>query len=152
MNLIYIAKPRFGGWVTFTAHLARKYNYKLYKIHTKTEVKKDGSPVLRDYGYGVKYQNISMKDAAKLKNIMITAIDKNYYKYLDDFNPEDNSNILSIKEHYGDKLIVHNLCFGYDREIFKNIYFYKVDEDSKKFRKNFRFLNIEKLKRLIIYN
>lgn len=85
MNLIYMAKPRFGGWVTFTAHLARKYNYKLYKIHTKTEVKKDGSPVLRDYGYGVKYQNISMKDAAKLKNIMITAIDKNYYKYLDDF-------------------------------------------------------------------
>ena len=36
---------------------SRKYNYRLYKIHTKTEVKKDGTPVLRDYGYGVKYQN-----------------------------------------------------------------------------------------------
>lgn len=85
VNLIYMAKPRFGGWVTFTAHLSRKYNYKLYKIHTKTEKKKDGSPVLRDYGYGVKYQNISIEDAAKLKDIMITAIDKNYYKYLDKF-------------------------------------------------------------------
>ena len=85
VNLIYMAKPRFGGWVTFTAHLSRKYNYKLYKIHKKTEKKKDGSPVLRDYGYGVKYQNISIEDAAKLKDIMITAIDKNYYKYLDEF-------------------------------------------------------------------
>lgn len=83
MNLIYMAKPRFGGWVTFTAHLARKYNYKLFKIHSKTEKKKDGSPVLRDYGYGVKYQNISIEDAVKLPNIMITAIDKNYYKFID---------------------------------------------------------------------
>ena len=40
VNLIYMAKPRFGGWVTFTAHLSQKYNYKLYKIHTKTEKKK----------------------------------------------------------------------------------------------------------------
>ncbi len=84
-NLIYMAKPRFGGWVTFTAHLSRKYNYKLYKIHTKTEKKKDGTPVLRDYGYGVKYQNISIEDACKLSNVMITAIDKNYYKYLNSF-------------------------------------------------------------------
>ena len=70
--------------VTFTAHLSQKYNYKLYKIHTKTEKRKDGSPFLRDYGYGVKYQNISIEDATKLKDIMITA-DKNYYKYLDKF-------------------------------------------------------------------
>ena len=83
MNLIYMAKPRFGGWVTFTAHLSKKYNYKLYKIHTKTEVKKNGDPILRNYGYGVKYQNISIKDASKLKNILITAIDKSNYKYLD---------------------------------------------------------------------
>ena len=35
VNLIYMAKPRFGGWVTFTAHLSQKYNYKLYKIHIR---------------------------------------------------------------------------------------------------------------------
>ena len=69
MNLIYMAKPRFGGWVTFTAHLARKYNYKLFKIHSKTEKKKDGSPVLRDYGYGVKYQNI--KCLSLMANLLI---------------------------------------------------------------------------------
>ncbi len=82
VNLIYMAKPRFGGWVTFTAHLSQKYRYPLYKIHNKTETKKNGDPVLRDFGYGVKYQNISIEDAKKLKNILITAIDKNYYKYL----------------------------------------------------------------------
>ena len=38
-NIFYLAKPVYGGWVTFTAHLSRKYNYKLYKIHTKTEKK-----------------------------------------------------------------------------------------------------------------
>ena len=37
------------------------------KIHTKTEKKKDGTPVLRDYGYGVKYQNISIEDASNLQ-------------------------------------------------------------------------------------
>ena len=80
-----MAKPRFGGWVTFTAHLSQKYNYKLYKIHTKTEKEKVAVQFLRDYGYGVKYQNISIEDATKLKDIMITAADKNYYKYLDKF-------------------------------------------------------------------
>ena len=81
MNLIYMAKPRFGGWVTFTSHLSQKYNYKLYKIHHRTEVKKNGEPILRNFGYGVYYQNISIQDAIKLKNIMITAIDKYYYQY-----------------------------------------------------------------------
>ena len=85
MNLIYMAKPRFGGWVTFTSHLSQKYNYKLYKIHHRTEVKKNGEPILRNFGYGVYYQNISIQDAIKLKNIMITAIDKYYYQYLNYF-------------------------------------------------------------------
>ena len=70
MNLIYMAKPRFGGWVTFTAHLSRKYKYKLYKIHHRTEIKKNGEPILRSFGYGVYYQNISIQDAIKLKNVL----------------------------------------------------------------------------------
>ena len=28
-NLVYMAKPPYGGWVTFTAHLSNKYNYDL---------------------------------------------------------------------------------------------------------------------------
>ena len=31
-NLLYLAKPVYGGWVTFTAHLSHKYNIPIYKI------------------------------------------------------------------------------------------------------------------------
>ena len=30
--LLYLAKPVYGGWVTFTAHLSHKYNVPIYKI------------------------------------------------------------------------------------------------------------------------
>ena len=92
MNLVYMAKPPYGGWVSFTAHMALKYNAKLYKIGNKTEINKNGEPVLRDYGYGVKYQNLHIDDASKLDNVLITAIDKNYYKHLDKF--PDNTSIV----------------------------------------------------------
>lgn len=85
MNLIYMAKPPYGGWVSFTAHLALKYNCKLYKIGNRTEIMKGGGPRLRNFGYGVDYQNISPEDASKLNNVLITAIDKSNYKYLDLF-------------------------------------------------------------------
>jgi len=88
LNLIYMAKPSYGGWISFTAHLSRKYNLPLYKIGKRTETLKDGSPRLRKYGYNVNYQNISIEDAIKLPNILITAIDKKYYTYLDEFPDE----------------------------------------------------------------
>ena len=87
MNLIYMAKPPYGGWVSFTAHLALKYGYPLYKIGKRTELLKSGERRLRKFGYGVFYQNISIEDALKLPNVLITAIDKNYYKYVNQFSP-----------------------------------------------------------------
>ena len=30
-NLVYMAKPPYGGWVSFTAHLALKCDYPLLK-------------------------------------------------------------------------------------------------------------------------
>jgi hypothetical protein len=77
-----MARPIYGGWVSFTAHMALKYNLKLFKLGTRTEGT-DAEPKLRDYGYGVQYQNRSPKDLPKGK-ILITAIDKTYYEYLDD--------------------------------------------------------------------
>ena len=76
MNLVYMAKPPYGGWVSFTAHLSKEYDYELFKIGNKTETKK------REYGYGVKYQNLSIDDLLKKPNLLITAIDKKYYEYL----------------------------------------------------------------------
>jgi glycosyltransferase involved in cell wall biosynthesis len=75
-SLVYMARPVYGGWVSFTAHLALKKKYNLYKISNKTESKE------RPYGYDVSYRNMSIYDIQKLPNILITAIDKAYYKFL----------------------------------------------------------------------
>jgi len=76
IELVYMARPIYGGWVSFTAHLALKYSLPLYKIGSRTEEKQ------RDYGYGVKYQNRAPNDLPRGR-ILITAIDKSYYEFLD---------------------------------------------------------------------
>lgn len=76
VNLVYMAKPIYGGWVTFTSHLSLKHNFELYKIGKRTE------PNKRDYGYGVKYQNLRIDDLIQKSNLVITAVDKHYWKYL----------------------------------------------------------------------
>jgi hypothetical protein len=81
MNLIYMARPIYGGWVTFTAHMSIKNKYEVYRIGNNTEKKK------RKYGYGVEYRNLIIEDILNLKDIMITAIDKQYYQYLHLFPP-----------------------------------------------------------------
>jgi len=78
-NLVYMAKPIYGGWVTYTAHLSLKNDYSIYKIGKRTEKN------LRDYGYNTKYQNLKIEDLIKLNNLMITALDKHYYEYLQYF-------------------------------------------------------------------
>ena len=76
INLIYMAKPIYGGWVTFTAHLSLKYNCELFKIGKRSEKNK------RKYGYDVDYQNLSIDELIKKENIVITAVDKHYWEYL----------------------------------------------------------------------
>lgn len=75
-TLVYMAKPTYGGWVTFTAHLSLKYNYPLFKIGKRSE------PNLRDFGYDVNYQNLRIDDILEKENILITCVDKHYWKYL----------------------------------------------------------------------
>jgi len=86
-NILYLAKPVYGGWVTFTAHLSKKYNYPIHKITKKTEKNK------RDFGYDCPYQNLCLADALQLDNIMITAIDKHYWQYLHLF-PQDTEIVI----------------------------------------------------------
>tara|TARA_B100001094_G_scaffold94045_1_gene89837 strand:+ start:11351 stop:12295 length:945 start_codon:yes stop_codon:yes gene_type:complete len=81
-NLVYMAKPIYGGWVTYTAHLSLKNDYPIYKIGKRTEKN------TRDYGYNCKYQNLVIEDLIKKENLMITALDKHYYEYLQYF-PKD---------------------------------------------------------------
>ena len=75
-NLFYLAKPIYGGWVTFTAHLSKKHNLPIYKITKKTEKKE------RDYGYDCSYRNLCLSDALKIENPILTAIDKHYWPFI----------------------------------------------------------------------
>lgn len=76
-NLVYMAKPVYGGWVSYTAHLSNKYKCRLYKIGKRTENRQ------RPFGYDITYQNITIDELIKLPNLLITCIDKKYYEYLD---------------------------------------------------------------------
>jgi len=87
INLLYLAKPVYGGWVTFTAHLSHKLNSPIYKIAKRTEKNN------RDYGYEREYKNMKIEDILKLKNIIITAVDKHYWGYLHLF-PEDTKIVI----------------------------------------------------------
>jgi len=88
--LLYLAKPTYGGWVSFTAHLALKNGFPLYKISKRSE--KNSRP----YGYNVSYNNISLERLKELVdegNIpVVTAIDKNFYHVLEIL--PDNSYIV----------------------------------------------------------
>ncbi len=75
-NLIYMAKPIYGGWVTFTSHLSLKTNSSIFKVSKRDETR------YRDFGYGTNYQNKSIDIIKTLPNLYITAIDKHYYQYL----------------------------------------------------------------------
>jgi glycosyltransferase involved in cell wall biosynthesis len=102
MNLLYLAKPRFGGWVSFTAHLALQMNWDLYKV-TNTDEKKS-----RPFGYGVNYKNI--KIGSLPSKILITAIDKNFYKYLDDI-PDKTYIVIHDPTELKKELLPHLVRF-----------------------------------------
>lgn len=88
--LLYLAKPTYGGWVSFTAHLHLKNKIPLYKISKRTEKKS------RNYGYNTQYTNINVETLQEIienGNVpIVTAIDKNFYHILN-FLP-DNSYIV----------------------------------------------------------
>jgi len=88
--LLYLAKPTYGGWVSFTSHLSLKNSIPLYKISKRSENK------FRNYGYNVNYKNInldSLNNMIENGNIpIITAVDKNFYSVLDHI--PDNSYII----------------------------------------------------------
>lgn len=87
INLLYLAKPIYGGWVTFTAHLSHKLNSPIIKLSKRTEKKN------RIYGYDREYKNMNIEDVMKLPNIIITAVDKHYWKFLHLF-PENTKIVI----------------------------------------------------------
>jgi hypothetical protein len=78
--LFYLAKPRYGGWVTFTTHLYNSlkllgYNVNLFKITKKFEQNQ------RHFNQNVFYQNldnITAENISKEYYTIITALDKSF--------------------------------------------------------------------------
>jgi len=67
MNLFYLAAASYGGWITFTAHLALKHSWPVFRLKDRSEKRS------RPLGYGVSYRNTRLSDISGV--CLITAID-----------------------------------------------------------------------------
>lgn len=95
--LLYLAKPAYGGWVTFTAHLARCLGIPLvFKASDGTRMN------VGDFGYGVRYQNIPMEAT---RDVLITAIDKNHYQYAERLKAQSYSIVVHDPTEINDRSI-----------------------------------------------
>lgn len=75
-RLFYCARPSYGGWVSFTAHLAKTTGLSLCRPGKRNERRQ------REFGYGVCYQNVADLSGTPA---LITAIDPSYYWALEQF-------------------------------------------------------------------
>ena len=77
MSLFYLAKPKHGGWVSFSAHLALCLGiHQINKIGAELENKG------RDFGWGIKYQNTPIEYFAASPKVAILALEKTHYGLL----------------------------------------------------------------------
>ena len=91
-NLIYMAKPAYGGWGAFTVHLALKYGFPLYK---KDDLLFDFADKEQDTLFGVSAKYIDAlnnngtipktgHDLSKLRTICSTGspLSKDGFRYI----------------------------------------------------------------------
>jgi hypothetical protein len=78
-NLVYLADARYGGWRTFTAHLAKSTGATIVKVVDKQE------SIGKDFGYGCQYTNMVGENVCKLPNLIITAVDREHRDMLRHF-------------------------------------------------------------------
>lgn len=87
MNLVYMAKPTYGGWIQFTVHLSMITQSPIYKITKRSESKQ------RSFGFELHYQNKTIDDIVLLPDLVIVALDKHYQQYLPRF-PEKTKLVI----------------------------------------------------------
>lgn len=78
VNLFYLAKPRFGGWPSFTAHLYHSFEEQGFEVRL-CKIAERGEWRLRPFGRGLSYQNMDADSAVQLTRAeptIITAVDK----------------------------------------------------------------------------
>lgn len=65
IHLVYLAEPRFGGWVSYTVHLAKALQqegeqFSIFKLGNRFEAR------LRPFGCGLGYQNVPLAGLCEL--------------------------------------------------------------------------------------
>lgn len=78
ITLAYLARPTTGGWVSYTAHLARGLMTAGHKV-TLAKLGKRSEAFSRDFGMGLRYANTSaavLDTLARRGELIITAADK----------------------------------------------------------------------------
>jgi ABC-type bacteriocin/lantibiotic exporter with double-glycine peptidase domain len=105
IQFLYLHKYLYGGATTFAAHLLHQTGYSkknniILRITKRTESK------LRDFGYGLYYQNISFDLISKIKFPLITIFKQTHFNVLTKLNERkgisdnnNNNNVLVIHDH-----------------------------------------------------
>ncbi len=96
--LFYLAEPTYGGWVTYTSHLAYSfrdmgYNVMLFKIGNRDESKS------RDFGNGLQYLNVTLETAVQVA--------KTYKSYIVASGPDYEKDSAELLLHGAD-IVIHD--------------------------------------------
>ncbi len=81
-QIVYAAKPTYGGWVSCTAHLSKSTNSPIFKIARRSEQRQ------RDFGYQCTYQNKNIEDFSSylttlnsdITSLLLIAVDHHFYE------------------------------------------------------------------------
>lgn len=76
MKILYLAKPRYGGWATFVRHLCAAFGTNFLRVSPSLETK------ARSFGGGAFYQNIPPSALSCLQCPLIAAVDKHHIEHL----------------------------------------------------------------------
>ncbi|MDQ3838148.1 MAG: glycosyltransferase, partial [Thermoproteota archaeon] len=112
-QILYLHKYLYGGGTTFTAHLFHQTRYLTKKNSAILRTTKRTESKLRDFGYGLQYQNISLNLINKIKFPLIALFKQTYLNVLTELNKRkdksDNNDILVIHDHrdISDNVVPH---------------------------------------------
>jgi glycosyltransferase involved in cell wall biosynthesis len=115
IQFLYLHKYLYGGGTTFAAHLLHKTGYSkkkntIFRITKRTESK------LREFGYGLYYQNISYDLINKIKFPFVTLFKETHFNVLTKLNErkcnsddDDSKCVLVVHDHrdISDNVVPH---------------------------------------------
>lgn len=83
VSLLFLSKTKFGGWVTYTAHLYRTLEAQGHEVDI-VKIKDRTSPNLGDFGYGLSFHTYDLRflhSVSKDRALLIIGIEKEYIVY-----------------------------------------------------------------------